>query len=81
MLHGPGGEITIYYETECCGVVIPESWSYCPECGKKLASDDKKNTEKFFDEFATAFICDKCMNSVHFDHNYCGNCGNKMYLK
>ena len=81
MLHGPGGEITIYYETVCCGVVIPESWSYCPECGKKLESDDKKKTGKFFDEFATAFICDKCMNSVHFDHNYCGNCGNKMYLK
>lgn len=70
-----------YCETACCGVAIPENWSYCPECGKKLEDNDKKETQKTFDEFATVFICDKCMNIVHFEHNYCGNCGNKMNLK
>lgn len=65
------------YETSCCGAVIPEEWSYCPECGKKLEDAHKKETTKIFDKFFTSGICNNCMGSIPMIYDYCGLCGTK----
>ncbi len=62
-------------ETRCCNAIIYENWDFCPNCGKKLESNDKMKTEKTRDSDETGWLCKNCMCGGDFEYKFCGKCG------
>ncbi len=55
-----------------CGAKLPETASFCEECGNPIAAGKKEKPRK-----APRF-CPTCGNELRPDAKYCGRCGEKV---
>lgn len=63
------------WHLSCCQTNVPDTYRFCPQCGKKIENAEKCEFEYDIEE--TIFLCGHCGSSVPFDEKYCGYCGYK----
>lgn len=61
-------------KTNCCNIIVPADYQYCPYCGKEIIDAKKAEFELDLDQMLTS--CRTCGKIIVLYGDYCGYCGN-----